>query len=68
MFRIYRHTRLFCVLVCLLLAAHPALNMYYDLASNSAQQDVPAYSLSNEPLSDRVVLIVLDSWALRMIE
>jgi hypothetical protein len=68
MFRIYRHTRLFCVLVCLLLAAHPALNMYYDLSSNSAQQDVPAYSLSNEPLSDRVVLIVLDSWALRMIE
>lgn len=63
----FKFTKLFCVQVCVLLLAHPVLDLN-DLPSKSSPRQAAAYSLPGRPLSDRVVLIVLDSWAVRNME
>jgi hypothetical protein len=62
-----KHRILFCVVICLLLLAHPALDIYQSY-SESTPSESAAYSFSNKPITDRVVLIVIDSWAARIVE
>ncbi len=64
---IRKRTTLVCVLICLLLLGHPALDVYESVSKSATEQTAP-YSLSSKPLSDRVVLIVLDSWAVRIMQ
>jgi Type I phosphodiesterase / nucleotide pyrophosphatase len=56
-----------CLLISVLLLAHPALDAWSAYRAGPVS-DSPAYTLTDARLTDRVVLVVIDSWAARIME
>ena len=57
----------FCFLICLMLLGHLAFDANR-LYQQSLSQKTESYNLVDQRRTDRVVLVVLDSWALRVLE
>jgi hypothetical protein len=55
-----------CVLICLLVPVHPAMDAMMAYRA-TAGIDPGAYALTSKRLTDRVVLVVIDSWPERLI-
>src|SRR4029077_17210163 len=56
-----------CVLICLLVPVHPAMDAMMAYRA-TAGIDPGAYALTSKPLTDRVGLLVIDSWPERLME
>ena len=56
-----------CILICLLVLVHPAMDAMMAYRA-TAGVDPGAYTLTSKPLTDRVVLVVIDSWPERLME
>ena len=56
-----------CIAACVLLLLHPGVDALLAYRGTAAE-DPGAYVLTQRRLTDRVVLIVVDSWPVRMVE
>lgn len=60
-------TYLMCLIICGVLLAHPAFDAFR-LYRQSLQSNASPVRPYDDHLSDRVVLVIVDSWALRIVE
>ena len=58
-------TYLMCLIICGVLLAHPAFDAFR-LYRQSLQSNAVPVRPYDDHLSDRVVLVIVDSWALRI--